>query len=371
MPSITLTTSLENIGQLNLVVDAPIGIIGAEGVDATATNNQLYHVESTSDGDIFGEGNIADAIDILQRYGCKNLYVIQVAEGVDTAATVTNIIGADNAGVKTGLELFKETYTKYREKIDFLLVPYVLTDTLVASAISLAVNQNALYFADFPLGTSVATAQTTRDTDVGLGTKSDHLVPCMPQVYNGAVQESLAVHSVGAIAQRTQEEGFGFAPTGQILIGVTSVEPRITLDYDAGSSNNTLVGEGILSVNVAEDNYILWGNKNASKIAGEDTDIDGYISAIRVSHVMSRLLLDRLKRHVGEPITESNILIIETDLTALIHEKLSEGQILYNSYVKYNSALSDIPNRVLHFDAVLYHTLSPEAITLNLSVSGV
>lgn len=372
---LNVNTTFLNVSALSLVANTPIAIIGiAEG--GTVPLNTITQIKSDADLSRFGAAGVDNTllpnIRILQEYGCNNIYAIRVAKGATAADTETNILGTDPAsGIRTGLHLFKDTFSLFRVRPQLLLVPGYSSDAIVTRSIDVCNNLDAFVLLDFALGTTTAQATTIRTAATGLGQKNARLVPCMPYVKRGATFEPLSVHLAGVIASTTYLRGYGFTPSNELLISaITGIESGFTLSYtDVNADNQRLERLGITTLNLHPNGYVIWGNRNALYVENSVETGDTFFVIQRIKQVLndqfsltSVLFLDEISNYSTAKLLENalnNIISInnaQANLNSMSRSVLDEINTNYNQ-------------RNLFYTTTLIPNLPVSAITLNTQVT--
>lgn len=363
---INLTSQISGFNS-QFKANMPIGIIG------TATKgdqNKIIRIQSEGDLEQFGAPTATDTlvpeIRILQRYGCGNIYAIRVATGATDDETTQNIVGAENAGVKTGSKLFKDMFALYGDTLRWILVPKFTSVAMIAAIIEAATANDAFVALDFAAGTSTATAKTTRGTATGMGTKSVRLIPCIPKVMNGATVESLATHLVGVEAYIDASKGFGFSPSNVKLNKITGVETGFTVSYtDVNADNQQLERIGCISVNHNSDGYVIWGNRNGLYEATVNEGWDTYITLNRVKQELNILFVYTAMKFMDMPCNYSTAMLLESALNNVILDNSGKGNYSTTSKATLNQSKTDFTQRKLVYDILVKCNLPTEVIELN------
>lgn len=365
---IIYNTSYVSSVTANLNANTPIGIIGiAEG--ATFPINTITRIQTEDDVDSIGsetDNTITPEVEILQAYGCNNIYVIRVDKGVDAPTTQTNIIGAEGV-TNTGIYLFQEVFSLYKENLDFILIPGYDADAVVAAALSVAAKSGSMVAMDHPTGSTVANITTTRGTATGLGTKNPLLLTFAPKVKDVDDNiESLATHTVGVIARKTQDKGFGYTSSNTPFIGIDSIESGFTLSYtDDTASNQVLERLGVMSVNLNSDGYVAWGNRNSLWVTDTTETIDTYYVTQRIKQEMDSQIQHITQKFIDEPANFSTAQLLQSALNKLISQNMVIGNLRSGSRAAFNSAKSDYCQRKLVYDFQIGYNLPTELINLN------
>lgn len=347
----------------------PIGIIGTA---ASGTDNQLIKITTAADLAQFGSDvdnaslTLLKDIKILRRYGCSNIYAVKVATGVDAAATITNIIGSDVGGVKTGLELFRDMRSIFGIFPRWILIPGANTADVLTKAVTVAKAVRAFVAADFPSGTSAASAITIRSGATGLGVKDRVLYPCLPHVKNGATLENLSTHLVGLSAWTAYIKGFGFTPSNKTLLGVDGIEAGFTLSYiDDTADNQLLERAGCVTVNINLTDYVLWGNRNGLYFNATETDWDTYQTLNRIEQELNEIFSIISARFIDQVSNYATAYLLESALNSAILDNLIPGCYSAESRATLDMSTTDFKNRVLGYRTVVKSYMPTEQIILN------
>jgi phage tail sheath protein FI len=371
---ISLNTSFVASSGALLQASAPIAVVGTS---ASGTINQLIRVRNGSDINQFGDrntGTIVKTLEILQRYGCNNIFVVRVTTGVDAAATATNIIGTNpTTGVRTGIHLLRDVWATFRHKPRLILVPGFNTDTIISTALDVAsdTNVDGLVFFSFTVGTSSNTAITTRGTTTGLGTKNPRLITCIPYVKNNAGElEELSIHTVGLIAQTTFIKGYGYTPSNKLLLNVASIESGFNLSYtDANADNNKLENAGCFTVNMNATGFVGWGNRNALYYQNTNTSLETYIVLQRIKQFLNHKFEDVQSYYLDEPCNYGTGKLLETALKNVISSNTTAGNLHNSSTATFNIERTNYSTRTLAYDILVVTDLPTEIVQANLQYS--
>lgn len=374
--NLTIDTSFVSKSTLALRANLPIGIIGiAEG--ATFAPNTIVRVQSETDLTQFGvvdaNNTLVPEIRILQSYGCNNIYAIRVPKGADAATTEANIVGTNPAtGIRTGIFLFLDTFARFRERPEYLLVPNYSSNAVVAAALDVATRQNMFVVLDFPIGTTLAQATTIRGTATGLGTKDHRLIPTMPKVKNSNnAFESLATHTVGVVAATVVNKGFGFTASNELLQpGIIGIETGFSLSYrDITADNHKLENLGITTVNLNVDGYVSWGNRNALYVDGLADGIDTYKVVQKIKQKLNKDFVAVGVNFIDESSDYSTAKLLENALNNVINSNAIPGNLKPQSRATLNEAKTNFTLRSLVYDINLGVNLPVETVSILTQIS--
>lgn len=295
---------------------AVIGLVGTAPVhlvdEADRKVNKLVLIANDKDAaKYFGpetEGyTIPSALRAIFDKGSGLVFVVNVfdpavhkdAETSDpdpSKVTAADIIGATSvAGVRSGMELFKEAAPTYGYGPKLLIAPGFTGQTGVAAALDvLAVKQRAFSFVDAPVGTTVAQAIAGRSPEgtIQFNTSSKRTILCYPmlKVFSKAtgaeVLEPYSQHVAGIIAAKDLSDGYWFSPSNSQILGITGIERALTADLsDPTCEVNQLNEAGIVTVfNAFGTGFRTWGNRSAA--FPSDTGVGNFISVRRTADVI-------------------------------------------------------------------------------------
>ena len=173
--------------------------------------------------------------------------------------TTSELIGEVNdAGERTGMQLFLESYQRYGFYPKILITPgYSSTTAIAAEMGSIAGRVRAIAVFDAPAGTTPEQAITGRGPEgtINFNTSSERAVLAYPHVKkwdsasNSEVLYPLSPYYAGVLARSDIENGYWFSPSNQEIKGITGLERHITaMINDPTSEANMLNEVGITTV---------------------------------------------------------------------------------------------------------------------------
>jgi hypothetical protein len=354
-------------------LDTPIGIIGIAET-ATFPINTITKIRNDVDLTILGgitDNTILPEVKILQEYGCRNIYIIRVTKGATPTDTETNVIGTETPLLKTGLGLFKECFTRFKEHLEFVLIPGLNSAAIVTKALDVASFIDAFICLDFPVGSTTTSVTTTRGTSTGLGTKNTKLLTFVPRIKRGVNLESLATHSVAVIAAKTYREGYGYSSSNELFVKpIDGVEAGWTASYtDVLADNQKMERLGVMSFNSNAYGYSSWGNRNSLYVDSVVESIDTYYVVQRIKQKLNYRLTQCSALFLDESCTLGTAKLLESALNNIIYDNISFGNLKAQSRAIFNESASSFTLRSLVYDISIGVNLPTEVITINLQYS--
>jgi hypothetical protein len=260
------------------VKSSVIGIVGtATDADAEAfplntpvliAGNQTAAAKLDTVG--YGRGTLPRAVKgIFDQVGAM-VVVIRVAEGVDDAATLSNIIGGTDpgTGAYTGIQalLAAQSIVKVDPRI-IIATGFSSAAGVAAALVTAAEKLKAVVILDGP-NTTDAAAITFRDTFSSRRVYIvDPWVKIWDTVSSAEIAEPASARVAGMIARSDNERGFWWSPSNQEMLGITGVARPV--DFKLGDANCRAnhLNENEVSTIIQQDGYRLWGNRTCSEDA--------------------------------------------------------------------------------------------------------
>jgi phage tail sheath protein FI len=207
-------------------------------------------------------GTLPDALDAIFDQAGAMVVVVRVTEGVDKAATITNIIGATaTAGVQAFLAA--ETLCKVTPRI--LIAPgYSDEVEVVSEMLGIADQLKAVIIADGP-NTDDAAAITYREN---FGSKRVYIVDPQVKIWdvvsNASMNAPVSARVAGVIAKSDNERGFWWSPSNREIYGISGTSRNIGFALDDTNSIANYLNENEVATVIQKDGYRLWGNRTCS-----------------------------------------------------------------------------------------------------------
>jgi phage tail sheath protein FI len=256
---------------IRTVRSAVIGLVGtAPDADAGKfpLNTPVLVAGKRSDAAGLGAtGTLAPAIDdIFDQVGAV-IVVIRVDEGVDDAATLSNVIGGtdDVTGLPEGLQVLLAAESVVKVAPRLLVVPeFSQEQAVVTELITIATKLGAIIIADGPNSTD-ADAITYREN---FGSDRIYLVDPWVKVWDVATSTEIvrpaSARVAGVIAKSDAERGFWHSPSNRIIDGITGTARAMDFTLGDATSRANILNENEVTTIIQRDGYRLWGNRSLS-----------------------------------------------------------------------------------------------------------
>ncbi|MCP5136603.1 MAG: phage tail sheath subtilisin-like domain-containing protein [Gammaproteobacteria bacterium] len=211
-------------------------------------------------------GTLPDAMDgIFDQAIAATIVVIRVTEGVDFAATKTNILGDGASFTGVHALLSAETVTGVKPRI--LIVPGFTHDLAVVNEmIPLADALHAHIVADGP-NTDKTDAKTYEDN---FGSRRVYLVDPQVKVYDSATDSDVAkpasprVAGVIARVHNDPAKGFWWSPSNQPIYGITGTARTVYYSGSEALAEANYLNENNVATIIRKEGFLLWGNRTTA-----------------------------------------------------------------------------------------------------------
>jgi phage tail sheath protein FI len=234
------------------------------GLDAALPLNTPVLVTKRTEAARFGTlGTISSALDGIWDQAGAWVVVVRVTEGVDDAATLTNLIGDGTLGTGVHALVGAESVVHVTPRI--LIVPGFTDEvSMVAELIGIAERLRAVIIADGP-NTTDAAAITYREN---FGSDRVYLIDPQVKYWDTAINaEASQVASprvAGIISKSDNERGFWWSPSNRMVNGITGTSRFIDFQLGDTTSRANYLNENEVTTIVRKDGYRLWGNRSCS-----------------------------------------------------------------------------------------------------------
>jgi len=274
------------------------------------------------------EGTLRDAYDALYAQGASVAIVVRVAEGVDPAGTVANIIG--DATAQTGVHALLTAQTVVQQQPRILCAPGFTGDrtgavanVVVAALLPIAKRLRAVVIADGPNTTEAEALAHALD----FGSDRLYIVDPWPKVFDstagGVVVRPPSAYAAGELASRDIEKGFWHSPSNQTLGAVVGVSRPIGFSLSDTQTEANRLNEGNVATIIHQNGYRLWGNRTPA--------IDPLWSFLSVRRTAD-IIYDSIERAhlwaMDRPQSAQLIIDIRDSVQAFLHDLVGIGAIL-------------------------------------------
>ena len=209
------------------------------------------------------QGTLVDAMNATYLQTAARVVVVRVAEGLDEAATLTNMVGS--AVSQTGVHAFigAESHVGYRPKI-FAAAgwshqrPGDAANPVVAAAKGIADKVRGIVVQDGPSTNQAAALQAANDAG------SDRVLVVDPFVTvagpAGLVHQPPSAFVAGVIARTDAEIGPWASPSNRVINGILGTARPIGFAMSDPTTETNALNEGKVATIIRRNGFRLWGN---------------------------------------------------------------------------------------------------------------
>lgn len=256
---------------IRTVRSSVIGLVGtAPNADADKfpLNKPVLIAGKRSDAAGLGDaGTLMPAIDDIFDQAGAIVVVVRVEEGIDDAATLSNVIGGTDAitGLPEGLQVLLTAESELGVAPRILVVPeFSQEQAVVADLISIATKLRAVIIADGP-NSNDADAIAYRDN---FGSDRVYLVDPWVKVWDTVTSTEIirpaSARVAGVIAKSDAERGFWHSPSNRLIDGILGTARPIDFTLGDATSRANILNEKEVTTIIQRDGYRLWGNRTLS-----------------------------------------------------------------------------------------------------------
>ena len=276
-------------------------------------------------------GTLPAAMDSIFDQAGAVVVVVRVAEGVDAAETLANVIGGVNAtsGQYEGMQALLGAESKTGVCPRILIAPgFTHTRTggnanpVVAELIGIAERLRAVIIADGPSTTDEAAVAYAGD----FGSRRVYVIdPRVTKVDgNGAsVFEWASPCVAGLICKSDNERGFWWSPSNQNINGIIGTERTVEFALGDVASRANLLNEAKVATIIRQNGYRLWGNRTLS---ADPKWV--FLSVVRTADIIHDSLLRAHLWAVDRNITKTYMQDVVEGVNAYLRSLTELGAIL-------------------------------------------
>lgn len=288
--------------------------------EAFPLNTPVLLTGSRSDAARAGTaGTLFNALEGIFDQAGAAVVVVRVAEGVNLAATKTNVLGSST--LKTGVWAFTSAASSLGVQPRILIASGFSGDHAIDSELIAVANRlRSVVVADGPNSTDALAITYAQ----GFG--SDRLFIVDPKVQvsrDGAtVNEPASSRVAGLIAKSDNDRGFWWSPSNQEILGITGISRPI--DFTLGDSNCSanLLNEGNVATIIRQNGFRLWGNRSTS-----------------ADPAFAFLSVRRTADMIFDSILRAHLWAVDRNITKTYLEDVSEGVNEYLRSLKNQGAI--------------------------------
>lgn len=283
------------------------------------------------------EGTLPDALDAILDQAGAVVVVVRVEEGVDAAATLTNILGGvdPDTGAYEGVHAFLAAesvldvaprilcapgFTGNRPEVSGPPITY-LANPVVSELLAIAASLRAVIIADGP-DTTDADAIAYADD---FGNKRVYVVDPGVKVIGSAgtpVVNPASARVAGLIAKSDAERGFWWSPSNREIYGIVGTTRSVDFALGDVNARANLLNEDNVATIIRQNGFRLWGNRTLS------TDAKwAFLSVVRTADM------------IHESLVRAHLWAVDRNITKTYIEDVVEGVNAYLAQLKANGAI--------------------------------
>ena len=334
------------IRPIQVVRSSVIGIVGtAPDADAAAfpLNEPVLIAGNRTEAaklDTLGNGNgtLPGALDAVFDQIGATVVVIRVDEGVDTAATVSNVIGGVDAttGEYQGVQALLAAESKVGVQPRILIAPGFTSHVtrnattqviegapVVAELQGIADRLRAIVIADGP-----NTTDAEAIAYAGLfGHRRTYVVDPWVKFWDAAASaealEGASARVAGIIAKSDNERGFWWSPSNREMAGIIGTARPVDFALGDPGARANLLNENNVAAIIQKDGYRLWGNRTTSSDPKWQ-----FLSVVRTADVINDSLLQAHLWAVDRGITRTYVTDVVNGVNEFLRQLVTQGAII-------------------------------------------
>ncbi|MEH0021698.1 MAG: phage tail sheath subtilisin-like domain-containing protein [Desulfobacter sp.] len=273
-------------------------------------------------------GTLKAALDDIFDQAWAVVVVIRVEEGVDAAATLSNVVGS--ASPLSGVHALLSAENEVKVTPRILIAPGFTSDRpgdaanpVVAELQGIAQRLRAVIIADGP-NTDMAGAITYRE-DWG----SDRIYVVDPGVKvwdtvgNAAVTRPASARVAGLMARMDADRGFWWSPSNQTINGIVGAARPVDFAMSETNCEANLLNEKEVATIVHRNGYRLWGNRTCA------TDpLWAFLPVRRTADMIYESVEEAFLWAMDRPMSANLILDIQESVNAYLRHLKAVGALL-------------------------------------------
>ncbi|MBT0961672.1 phage tail sheath protein [Denitromonas iodatirespirans] len=319
----------EGTRPIRLIATAIIGIVcTADDADATVfplDTPVLVTNALTAIGSAGSAGTLAKTLDAIADQGGPVVVVVRVAEGIDEAATTTNVIGTVTAGGQyTGMQALLAAETKVGVRPRILACPGV--DTLAVATALATIAEKLRAFAYV----SAWGCDTVSDAIAYRANFSQReLMLIWPDFLEWDVVASAeatawaTARAVGLRAKIDEQVGWHKTLSNVGVNGVTGISKDVFFELQNPASDATLLNADEVTTLIRRDGFRFWGSRTCSA-----DPLFAFENYVRTAQVLADSIAEAHFWAVDKPMHPSLVKDIIEGVNAKFRELKALGYII-------------------------------------------
>lgn len=256
-----------------------------------------------------------------------------------TTVTASHINGTLDAGtgLRTGMQLFDESYTQFGMKPKILIAPeYSTVSSVATEMIAKAELYKATTLIDAPedaIVTDVIAARAPAGTWTGFNSFNKRVVPLYPMMSaydadsDANENQPYSQFFAGVISKTDNDLGYWYSPSNKSIFGIVGTELPIQFDITSETSEANRLNEvGVVTV---RSGLKSWGNRNAGFPNVFDTLT--FIAIQRTADIVDESIEYFVDPYLDLPGTPSFIDFIRDSVNGFMRTLIGRGALLVGS----------------------------------------
>jgi uncharacterized protein len=280
-----------------------------------------------------------------------------------TTVNSAQIIGANTAGVRTGLKVLDLVYPTFGFTPKVICCPDTNTIVAVRNEMkAMADKWRAMYMLDVvadALPTEVITGRGPSGV-ANYSTTDKRAIVCYPRIKvqdpdpsaadGDTVLRPYSEEFVGVMAQTDRSEGYWVSPSNHNLLGILEPEQILTWSINDPDSEVNLLNEVGVTTYIKDVEYKSWGNRNAS--FPNTSGIGTFIPMQRLDDIISESIEAFSRPFVDRPINDAIIDTIVESVNAFFRKLKGDGAVIEGRcfYDPNNNSAENLANGNITFD---------------------
>ncbi|MBT2130127.1 phage tail sheath subtilisin-like domain-containing protein [Aliiroseovarius lamellibrachiae] len=268
-------------------------------------------------------GTLKDAIDdVFDQIGAYTV-VIRVEEGLDLAATMSNLVG--DATARTGVHALLKSEPMLGIKPRLIAAPGftsgdgVTANPVVAELIGVLDKLNAKAYVDGPDTTDAAALAYRALINSQRVEVIDPKVLVYDTTLNAAVARPASARFAGVQARVDKTLGFWHSASNKAINGIVGVTRPITY----GEHSNYLNENHVSTIINTGSGFITWGSRSAT-----DDDLWVFSSVRRTADFINEAIEKAYMEFVDKPFSAANVKLMIESGNAAMRTFIAEGAII-------------------------------------------
>jgi len=273
------------------------------------------------------EGTLAKTLEAISKQTNPICVVVRVAEGVDEAATTTNVIGGVTGGVYTGLQALLSAESKLGIKPRILGAPGLDTQAVTTELVSIAQKLRAFVYAQAYGATTKEDAVTYRENFA-----ARELMIIWPEfegwdaVTSSTITLAATARALGLRAKIDQETGWHKVLSNVAVNGVTGINKDVFFDLQNSASDATYLNANEVTTLINKTGFKFWGSRTCS-----DDPLFAFENYTRTAQVIADTIADAHMWAMDKPLTPGLVKDMIDGINAALRGMKSNGYIVDGS----------------------------------------